>query len=92
MFIGTQIGDYRKQDALKIIAGIPIKSISFKYNSKKISTTANLLFVGQTQSHIFMYDRMNGSTTVYNMSQVDSLNIDIITGMSKTTTKALQRE
>ncbi|MEM0576126.1 hypothetical protein [Flavobacterium polysaccharolyticum] len=75
VFIGNQIGDYRKCEAEKIKDGITDIQISFLINNKEIKTNKNLLLIGQTQSSIFLFDRISKSSYVFNREEIQNLNI-----------------
>jgi len=72
-FIGIVISQYRNLDAEKIKAGFPVHQISFMYHSKTICTGKQLLFIGQTTGHLFLYDRKNTNTLIFKSSEVDSV-------------------
>lgn len=67
------ISSFRKLDAKKIKFGIPVKQVSFIYKNKLYKSNQNILFVGQTQTSIFLYQRSNNSTMVFNTSEVEFL-------------------
>lgn len=75
IYIGNQFSTYRKLDADKIKDGISIKEIVFQYNKKKISTSKKLLYIGETQSNLFLYNKNDNSTLVYKTENIDSLAI-----------------
>jgi short subunit fatty acids transporter len=75
VFFGNQIGEYRKSEAEKIKDGITDIQISFIINKKEIKTNKNLLLIGQTQSSIFLYDRISKSSYVFNREEIQNLNI-----------------
>ncbi|KAF2329130.1 hypothetical protein [Flavobacterium nitrogenifigens] len=73
IYIGNQISTYRKLDADKIKDGISNRKIIFEYSGKKISTSNQNVYIGQTQSHLFLYNIKNKSTYVYKTENIDSL-------------------
>jgi hypothetical protein len=73
IYFGIQISIYRKLDADKIKDGISIKEIEFQYNDKKIATSTILIYIGQTQSNLFLYNKKDKSTSVYKTEKIDSL-------------------
>ncbi|MES2566218.1 MAG: hypothetical protein V4565_05095 [Bacteroidota bacterium] len=73
MFINSEIISYRINDAKKLKAGIIDRNISFKYNNKIVRTYSKLLYIGQTQSSLFLYNRNNKATLIYKTSEIDSL-------------------
>lgn len=75
IYTGNQFSSYRKLDADRIKEGISIKEIAFQYNKKKISTSKKLLYIGETQSNLFLYNKNDGSTLVYKTVNIDSLAI-----------------
>ncbi len=75
--IGSTISTFRKNDAKKLKAGYPIAALSFERNDKKITTNKTLLYIGQTQTHLFLYSRKDSSVTVYKTSEIDSLNFKL---------------
>lgn len=72
-YLGIQISNYRKLDADKIKAGIATKQITFKYNLKTVSTSKQNIYIGQTQTSLFIYDIKNKNTQVYKAENIDSL-------------------
>lgn len=77
IYIGTQIGSYRKLDAEKIKRGISNKQISFQYNKKDVATSMQNIYIGQTQSNLFLYNIKSKSTLVYKIENIDSLVVKI---------------
>lgn len=75
LYIGIQISVYRKLDAIKIKNGIQSKVISFKYMNTNIKSSKNFLYVGQTQSNLFMYNRKAKTTIIYKIENIDVLEI-----------------
>ena len=73
IYLGNQISTYRKLDADKIKDGISNRKIVFEYSGKKISTSNQNVYIGQTQSHLFLYNIKNKSTYVYKTENIDSL-------------------
>jgi hypothetical protein len=73
IYLGNQISTYRKLDADKVKDGMPNKKIVFEYSGKKISTSNQNVYIGQTQSHLFLYNTKNKSTYVYKTENIDSL-------------------
>ncbi|PWS33289.1 hypothetical protein [Pedobacter paludis] len=73
-FIGSSISNFRAADAKKVKAGYPIAQISFSRNGSTVRTGKNLLYIGQTQTQLFLYNRKDSSTTIYKQSDIDSLN------------------
>lgn len=73
IYLGMQIGIYRKLDADKIKDGISNKKIEFEYNGKKISSSKQYIYIGQTQSHLFMYNMKNKSTSIYKTENIELL-------------------
>lgn len=73
IYIGIQISTYRKLDADKIKDGISTKEIVFEYNKRKVLTSKQNIYIGQTQSNLFLYNVKNKSTSVYKMENIDSL-------------------
>lgn len=73
VFIGNQIGGYRKCEAEEIKDGISDIQISFTINNKEIKTNRDLLLIGQTQSTIFLYDRINKSSFIFNRDKLEKL-------------------
>lgn len=81
LYIGSQINTYRRFDALKIKDGIAIKELAFLYNNKQVSTSKTQIFIGQTQSNLFLFDRKNKTTIVYKLENIDSLIIKTATNL-----------
>ena len=75
IFIGKQISDYRKCEAEEIKNGITNIEISFMINNKEIKTNKNLLLIGQTQSSIFLYNRKNKSSYIFDRGKIENLKI-----------------
>lgn len=73
IYLGNQISTYRKLDADKVKDGISNRNIAFEYSGKKISTSNQNVYIGQTQSHLFLYNIKNKSTYVYKTENIDSL-------------------
>lgn len=73
IYIGIQISVYRKLDADKIKDGISTKEIEFQYNNKKVATSKKLIYIGQTQSNLFLYNKQDKNTSVYKTENIDSL-------------------
>jgi hypothetical protein len=73
-YIGIQLGEYRKLDAARVKHGISEKNISFRFNqSVTVRTSRQLVYLGQTQNNLFLYDRRTKSSIVYKISSIDSL-------------------
>ncbi|MDJ1500656.1 hypothetical protein [Xanthocytophaga agilis] len=73
-YIGKSIiGSYRVQQAQEIMDGYAISNVSFQYNNHKIVTTSSLLYIGQTEQYLFLYNRTNKSIPIFKMENVDSL-------------------
>ena len=73
-YMGYELGNYRKLDAVKVKRGISDRQIEFRYNDKvRVGTSKRLIYIGQTQSTIFLYDKKFGTTNIYKVSEVDSL-------------------
>ncbi|MCV9931811.1 hypothetical protein OIU80_05900 [Flavobacterium sp. LS1R47] len=75
IYLGNQISTYRKLDADKIKDGISNRKIVFEYSGKKISTSNQNIYIGQTQSHLFLYNIKDKSTNIYKTENIDFLNI-----------------
>lgn len=75
IYLGNQISTYRKLDADKIKDGISNRKIVFEYSGKKISTSNQNIYIGQTQSHLFLYNVKDKSTNIYKTENIDFLNI-----------------
>jgi len=75
IYLGNQISTYRKLDADKIKDGISNRKIVFEYSGKKISTSNQNVYIGQTQSHLFLYNIKDKSTNIYKTENIDFLNI-----------------
>ncbi|NLU93232.1 hypothetical protein [Chitinophaga sp. Ak27] len=76
IFIGQEIGNYRRFDAERTKFGTrSIKEMSFLYNGHRVKTTDSLIFVGQTQNNIFLYDKRDSTSIMYKMGSIDSLTI-----------------
>jgi hypothetical protein len=73
LYTGNGISMYRSADALKIKDGISDKTICFNYNKSKIATSQKLIYIGQTQSAMFFFNRNDSSTQVYQFAKIDSL-------------------
>jgi len=73
IYIGTQISTYRKLDADKIKDGIRTKELVFQYNNKRVSTSKDNIYIGETQSNLFLYNVKTKSTYVYKTENIDSL-------------------
>jgi len=78
VFIGQKIGSYRTLDAQKVKDG---KSeyrkdhLEFSYKDSIIKTTDSLLFVGETATHIFLYNLKDSSTRIYPFSSIEKLQV-----------------
>lgn len=74
LYIAQQIGTFRKFEA-EAIKNEPSKfRLSFIYKGAKvINTMDSIVFIGQTQSSIFLYQKKDSSTLVFNRSNIDSL-------------------
>jgi hypothetical protein len=75
IFIGNQISEYRKCEAEEIKNGITNIEISFVINNKEVKTNKKLLLIGQTQSSIFLYDRSNKTSYVFDREKMEKLKI-----------------
>ncbi len=74
IYVGQQIGNFRKLEAAEVKDGVSDYKVSFKYDETKVfKTDSNLIFIGQTQSTLFLYNKKDSSTTVLNKSKIDSL-------------------
>lgn len=62
-------------DALKVKNGLSERKISFKYDSKIITTSHSLIFIGQTQSNLFLYNLKDSTVTIFKTSNIDSLTV-----------------
>ena len=74
LYIAKQIGDFRKFEA-EAVKKEPSKfRMSFVYKGDRfVHTTDSIVFVGQTQSAIFLYKKRDSSTLIFNRSNIDSL-------------------
>jgi len=75
-FIAYKIGTYSQQEAFKLKDGIKSdnsKNMDFYYKNMHISTNDTNIYIGQTSSHIFLYDRKDSTTKVYELNNVDNL-------------------
>lgn len=67
-----------KGTALTILdKNIQTSNIVFKYNSHVITSSDSLIFLGETKSTIFMYDRKKTRTFIYPKNNIDSLSLHI---------------
>ncbi|HMH31609.1 MAG TPA: hypothetical protein VK543_01195 [Puia sp.] len=46
---------------------------SFKWRDKVVKTDSNLFVIGETQSYVFLYQRKDSATLIYNRSEIDSM-------------------
>lgn len=75
LYLGIQIGTYRKLDSDKIKDGISNKKIEFEYDGKKIETSKQNIYIGQTQSHLFIFNIKNKSTSIYKTENIELLTL-----------------
>jgi hypothetical protein len=78
VFVGHRIGTYRIHDAQKIKDGkseFKLDHMAFKYKDSLITTDNNTLYIGETSTHIFLYNRRDSSTNVYPLAVVENLKI-----------------
>lgn len=78
IFIGQKIGSFRVAQAQKIKAGVcdyKKDHISFKYKNAEVKTSNSILFVGETATHIFLYNLKDKSTKVYPFENIEELTI-----------------
>ena len=78
VFIGQKIGSYRISDAQKVKDGkseYKKDHLSFKYKETNIATTDSTLFIGETATHIFLYNLKDSTTNVYPFSSVEELKV-----------------
>ncbi len=73
VYIGIEFSTYRRLDAIKVKNGISDRIVSFKTQDSHITTSKNLVFIGQTQSNLFLYNRNDSSTIIFKVSNIDSL-------------------
>jgi len=73
--LSSMIKEYRKSDAKKIKDGIATTHVKFQRKGKTVETNNFFLYVGETQSKIFFFDRRNKSTIIYKQDEIDSLAI-----------------
>jgi len=48
-------------------------STSFVYHSAQVKTSKEVIYIGQTPTHLFLYDKISTSTLVFETSEIDSL-------------------
>jgi hypothetical protein len=78
IFISVKIGSYRSSEALKIKDGkgnYKKDHVSFQYQQKSIITNDTLVYVGETSSYLFLYNRNDSTTKVYPFSKIEDLTI-----------------
>jgi hypothetical protein len=73
VFVGYLFFDYGQVSAKTNIALGSKVNIEFKYHSKLYSTGTKVIFVGETQSTIFIFNKSDSSTLILPRSNVDSL-------------------
>jgi hypothetical protein len=76
VFIGQKIGSYRTLDAKMLKDGkseYRKNHMSFVYKDSLIKTSDSLLFVGETATHIFLYNIKDSSTRIYPFSTIEQL-------------------
>jgi hypothetical protein len=73
MYLNNDIKTQRRLDALKIKDGISDIHVMFRVGTKQIATSSTLLFVGQTHSNLFLYNRKDSTTLIFKTAEVDSL-------------------
>lgn len=76
VFIGQKIGNYRTNEGLAIKDGVTnykVDHISFEYNGKHIKSSDSLLFIGQTASYIFLYNRTDSTTKIFKNDKIENL-------------------
>ena len=73
IYMSVQINIYRKADADMLKAGVSIRKISFIYNNHKVKSSKSIMYIGQTQSSLFLYNIADSSTIIYKTSGIDSL-------------------
>lgn len=51
------------------------KELSFNYNSHKIKTTESIIYIGETKSNLFLYDRINNETLFFKRNDLENFKI-----------------
>lgn len=55
--------------------GLAIYDIEFKYDTSRIKTDTNIVYVGATQNYLFLRERMIRKNYLYKIDKIDSLSI-----------------
>lgn len=78
VFIGSRIGNNRANEARKIKDGIvegKKDHLAFQYNERSVNTSDSLLYIGETSTHLFLYDSKDSVSLVYKVSNIENLKI-----------------
>lgn len=74
-YIGFQFYTIRSLEALKVKNGVTDRKVSFKYDNRIVTTSQTLIFIGQTQSNLFLYNKKDSTAVTFKTSNIDSLTI-----------------
>lgn len=77
-YLGSQIGRFRKSEADELKDTKNHHQMVLYFKNAKVATNNNLIFVGQTQSTIFLYNKKDASTHLYSKTNIDSAQIKYI--------------
>ena len=50
-----------------------IRQVSFSYNNQIIKTSNTIVYVGETKSNLFLFDRKTEQTIIFKMEEIDEL-------------------
>ncbi len=75
LFIGRLIAEFRISDAQRVKNGISKKNIIFKDKESIITTNKDLVFVGQTQNFLILYNTKNKTAEIFKTSQIDKITV-----------------
>ena len=75
IFLGSLfiIGFNSSEYARSIQKDTIVKNVSFKYDDLIYKTSNKLVYIGETQNYIFLYNRIDSSTLIFKSSNIDSL-------------------
>ena len=73
IFFGYLFYQYGLTSARIVVALGNKSNVEFKYHNKAYSTGSKMIFVGETQSTLFIFNKVDSSTMIFPRSAIDSL-------------------
>jgi len=73
--LGYILNVHRTSEAEERKRKVSKEKISFKYNNATIVSDSSICYIGQTSNYIFLYNRMDSSTSIFNLNNCDSITI-----------------